>query len=419
MMSRLSRPVSLLVLTAWLTVACFGVAHAADGELDSTFGGDGKVTTVFENGARARAVAVQADGRIVVVGAAAGPSVSGEFALARYEDDGDLDATFGVGGTLTTPITPMGGDEAYAVAVQADGKIVAAGTANQELFALARYEPDGTLDPTFGTGGIVATDITPGKRDIAYSVAIQSDGKIVTAGTTGTNRPKFALARYDIDGALDTSFGEDGTVITGFGGWGIAGEMLIQPNGKILLAGHGGRGFGLARYLPDGTLDPSFGGDGKVTAVPLGWAMALALQPDGRIVVAGDRDIFVSAVVRFTRHGELDRTFGGDGKVLTDIGGVEQALIGLVIQPNSRIVGAGHAGPHEYGEAVEWRFVLTRLRADGTLDRTFGRHGKVSTRFAGGAFAIDATAQPDGKVVVVGGAGASNTEAFAVARYLV
>jgi uncharacterized delta-60 repeat protein len=387
-------------------------ALAADGQLDPTFGRDGKVTTSFTAGASASAVAVQSDGRIVAAGGA-----GDDFALARYDTEGALDTTFGTGGRVTTGFT--NGAFANAVAIQSDGRIVAAGVAG-DAFALARYDTEGALDTTFGTDGIVTTNLTSG-YDQANGVAIQADGKIVAAGlaTPGSPwRPHFALARYRPDGTLDTSFGDGGTVDTTFGVRGVARAIVLQPDQKIVLAGTNGGGFALARYDSDGTLDASFGNGGKVaTALSAGGsAYAVALQPDGRIVAAGSYDFYWFALARFRVHGGLDRTFGGDGFVTTDVGqGGEQWVSGLVIRSNGKVVAAGGEGPHEGGEAAP-RFVLTRYRANGVLDPMFGGDGDIITRFKNGAAAGGVTTQSDGKIVVVG---TSAGESFALARYVV
>lgn len=411
------RRAALVAGMAWiLMVTSGGVARAADGDLDTSFGGDGKVTTRFPIGAYARAVAIQPDGKIVAAGAAAGASEMGEFALARYETDGSLDTTFGVNGRVTTAISAGGGDEARTVAIQPDGKIVAAGT-NLRRFEVVRYDSDGSLDPTFGNGGIVRTNLTPG-RDMANDLVVQPNGRIVAVGSAGDS-PVFALVRYTPDGSLDPTFGGDGTVLTEYGIWGVASAAVLQPDGRIVAVGFNGWGFALARYRRNGNLDPSFGADGKVgNSFRLGWAGAVALQPDGKIVAAGDRDIFHFAVARYTTHGRLDPTFSRDGRLTTEVGGEEQGVMGLVIQPSGKIVAAGGSGPHEYGSPTPWRFVLMRYRANGVVDPAFGNDGKVITRFPNGAFAWGAAAQPDGRIVVVGGAGESNREAFALARYL-
>jgi uncharacterized delta-60 repeat protein len=249
---------------------------AGSATLDSTFGGDGKVITDFgPSFDGATAVAIQADGKIVAVGGAGGNG--GRFALARYDTDGTLDATFGGDGKVRTDFTNRS-DVALAVAIQADGKIVAAGditrfTPNGVVgrFALARYDTNGTLDPTFGGDGRVTTSFTDGE-DGASAVAIQADGKILAAGSANASCfcSRFALARYDDDGTLDATFGGDGKVTTRFAHGGQATAMAIQADGKIVAAGSANAScfcsrFALARYDDDGTLDATFGGDGKVT----------------------------------------------------------------------------------------------------------------------------------------------------------
>jgi uncharacterized delta-60 repeat protein len=415
-----ARRASLLVLVVLLfPFALPAPAFAAAGELDTTFGGDGKVTTSFAGGGYANAVAIQSDGKIVAAG-----GTGTEFAVARYDTDGALDPTFGTDGKVTTGFT--GGGSANAVAIQSDGKIVAAGIAggtSSEEFAVARYDTDGALDPTFGTDGIVTTDLTPA-WDEAKAVAIQDNGKIVAVGlgTPGSPwRPRFALARYGSDGTPDTSFGDGGTVLTKFGMGGVARAIVLQPDHKMVVAGTAGGSFAVVRYEPHGSLDTSFGNQGKmVTLLPgdaPGNANAVTIQPDGRIVVAGSYDFFRFALARLRVNGKLDTTFGGDGFVITDVGqGSEQWVSGVVIQSNGRIVAAGTGGPHEYGEAPP-AFVLTRYRATGILDTTFGDgDGKVITEFANGATAGGVAAQADGRIVVVGNHAWGS---FALARYLV
>ena len=398
-----------------LVMAFGGVARAEDGALDATFGGDGKVTTTFTNGAYANDVAVQADGLIVAAGAAAGDDFNGVFAVARYAPDGMPDPTFGGDGTVTTAIGAAG-DEAKALAIQADGKIVAVGT-NGDRFELARYETNGDLDDSFGTNGVVTTNPTP-SWDVAYGTALQPNGKIVVAGfgTPGAPfRPRFVLARYTTAGELDPSFGGGGVLISRLG---TARDVVVQPDGKIVAAGYDSSGMALARYRRDGTLDPTFGGDGTVGAPRNAGAFALALQPNGRIVAGGAFDFFAFEVVRFTAGGKLDRTFGHDGAVTTDVGGSEQGVAAIAIQPTGKIVAVGSSGPHEGGEDSAWRFVLTRYRSSGVLDPAFGRAGIVRTRFKDGAAANGSTLQADGRLVVAGGQGEFTRDAFALARYM-
>jgi uncharacterized delta-60 repeat protein len=234
--------------------------YRKDGTLDPTFGGDGKVATNFTSvGDGAVAVALQANGRIVAAGWAKN---SLKFALARYRTDGSRDPDFSGNGKLTTNFTP-GEDAAHAVAIQDDGRIVAAGFigegSDEPRFALARYDTDGTLDPTFGADGRVSTNFVDDSLDVARGVSIQSDGKILAAGSAGedSGNSKFGLARYEVDGSLDPTFGTDGRVTTNFAGgvdqFDLAEAVTIQANGKIVAAGQDGSfvgRFALARYLP-------------------------------------------------------------------------------------------------------------------------------------------------------------------------
>jgi uncharacterized delta-60 repeat protein len=293
--------------------AKFALARlTSDGTLDATFGINGRVRTdLTSRGDYAEGMAIQADGKIVVVGgAASGP---GKFGLARYNSDGTLDATFGGDGTVMTAFGAEASG-AGAVAMEADGKIVAVGLAQPDhgnrrdaQFALARYNGDGTLDTSFGGDGEVETDFTSG-FDFATGVAIQADGRVVVGGQAGSG--KFALARYTSDGTLDATFGVNGKVRTDFTPKGdYASGLAIQTDGKIVVAGTGFGQFALARYNSDGSLDASFGSDGKVMTdfTPRGdGATDVAIQADGRILVAGmansGRSKMKVALARYLAH---------------------------------------------------------------------------------------------------------------------
>jgi uncharacterized delta-60 repeat protein len=344
-----------------------------DGTLDPTFNGTGKVLTDFSGSGSddiASSVDVQSDGKIVVAGYSYASGTSYDFALARYNPDGTLDPTFNGTGKVLTDFSGSGSDDfASALAIQRDGKIVVAGystaSGTSYDFALARYNPDGTLDPTFNGTGKVLTDFGGSglSLDVASSVAIQPDGKIVGAGESRSDVSptfsSFALARYNPDGTLDPTFNGTGRVLTDFSGPG-SGEAVvavaIQPDGKIVAAGNSsGRSwdFALARYNPDGTLDPTFNGTGKVLTDFSGsgsydFAHALAIQPDGKIVVAGESEPSGQsysdfALARYTSRGRLDRRFGASGKVLTNFLFRARAWA-LVIQPDGKIVAAGGFG---------------------------------------------------------------------------
>jgi uncharacterized delta-60 repeat protein len=423
--------VSALCLAA---LALPGAAVGAPGDLDATFGTGGKVTTDFGPGSNsAAAVAIQADSKTV----AAGSSGSGHFALGRYKTDGSLDASFGIGGKVTTDV---GGffEAASAVAIQANGKIIAAGgTAPGGFccqFALVRYNSDGSLDMSFGSGGKVTTFF--GGIATASSVAIQADGKIIAAGSKfdpfGTG---FALARYNSDGSLDTSFGSAGKVITSFGGAsdGVTG-VATQVDGKVVATGGGGPGndFLAARYNSDGSLDTSFGSGGKVTTDFGGFdgANAVSIQADGKIVAAGVGGSRF-ALARYNADGSLDTSFGGGGKVTTQFFGENiESANGVAIQQNGKIVAAGRAFSQ-----FDPSYALARYNIDGSLDTSFGTGGKVTTDFGNPSDvgvlcpsgrkdcsednAADVAIQPDGKIVAVGGGGACVPACeWTLARYL-
>ncbi len=204
-----------------------------DGDLDVTFGDDGMVTTDFGTESVGNAVAPQKDGKIVVAGAA-DVNEDSLFGIARYNVDGSLDATFGMEGTVTT-FFDEGEGQGNAIALQKDGKIVVAGTVDPGGFGVARYNVDGSLDATFGTGGKVTTIFTG--SDEGNAIVLQKDGKIVMAGTTSTD---FAIARYNTDGSLDISFGTEGKVITDFGTIDVGNAIALQKDGKIVIAGTSG-----------------------------------------------------------------------------------------------------------------------------------------------------------------------------------
>ncbi len=286
--------------------------YNADGTLDTMFSDDGKEVTDFGGDDYGESVVMQSDGKILVAGYASIGS-SNDFALARYNADGTLDTTFSGDGKVTTDFG--GYDHGLSVVMQSDGKIIVAGFAssgNIYDFALARYNTDGSLDTTFSDDGKVTTDFA----GIGYSVVIQGDGKIIVAGSTFNDSSyDFALARYNSDGSLDTTFSGDGKVSTDFGGGDDHGQSVVmQPDGKIIVAGfafNGSGDFVIARYNADGSLDTTFSDDGKVVTDFGGddYGESMVMQPDGKIVVAGASDNVSSdgfALARFNSDGSLD-----------------------------------------------------------------------------------------------------------------
>jgi uncharacterized delta-60 repeat protein len=421
------RPFVAAFLGVLVLVALPSAAYAAPGDLDGTFSSDGKLTTNFASGFDgAFGVVVQSDGRIVAAGAAAGGG--GRFGLARYNADGSLDVTFGGDGRVTTNFTSKF-DASSALALQTDGRIIVAGLAGGRLvygddqkFALARYNADGSLDTTFSGDGKVTTNLTSGP-EFAHSVAIQGDGKIVAAGRGSGGGGRMALARYNADGTLDTSFSGDGRLTTNFTARDDRAEkVMIQGDSKIVVAGttayyRGSGKFALARYNVDGSLDTSFSGDGKVTTNFTGafdGAFAGAIQIDGKIVAAGEAGGNLG-VARYMIDGTLDTTFSGDGVTITSFtSGIDYADE-ITIDSNGMIIAAGSA--NYFGR--DSKFALSRYNADGTLDTTFSSDGKLTTNFTSGDDSGYSVAlQPlDGKIVAAGYAAGSGGR-FALARYL-
>jgi uncharacterized delta-60 repeat protein len=342
---------------------------------------------------------------------------AGPLAVSAQAAPGDLDLGFGSNGKVLTDFGSSSIDQALAVALQPDGKIVAAGGSGSD-FALARYNADGSLDSSFGSGGKVLTDFGSSSIDGARAVALQPDGRIVAAGTSRAGGSfDFALARYNADGSLDPGFGSGGKVLTDIGSSSFdqALAIALQPDGKIVAAGNGG--FALARYNADGSLDSSFGSGGKVlTDAGISNLAAIALQPDGKIVAAGESlaaGPLDFALARYNADGSLDSSFGSGGKVLTNLGSLDGARA-VVVQVNGKIVAAGYSFA---GGSRD--FALVRYNADGSLDPGFGSGGKVLTDIGSSSFdaASAAVLQPDGKIVAAGSIGLITSD-FALVRYL-
>ena len=406
----------LIVLTASLLAAA--TAQSSPGELDASFGGDGKQTTDFGDHDYGSAVAIQDDGKSVVAGRSGAGST-----LARYRADGSLDPAFSGDGMVTEPGAPF---SARFVAIQADDKILVAGDSGTD-FALARYLADGSLDPAFA-GGALTTDL--GGSDYARALAIQADGAIVVAGSSGGN---FALARYSANGSLDRSFSGDGLATTDLGGSDHAQAVAIQ-GGEIVVAGVSDDDkFALARYGADGSLS----GDGTVTT-PLGGqtANAAAIQPDGAVVVAGAITVVPTdphafphddlAVTRYTADGVLDTSFGVGGRQTADFGyGYTANDVGtaLALLADGKIVVAGWTAMVDWVFTSGRDFVLARYTPDGSPDVSFGGGGGLITSFMdvyydADDFILDVALQPDGKIVATGGTtGEDWSSDVALARY--
>jgi len=293
-----------------------------DGSLDPSFGNGGIVLTSFPGqGSYAFDVALLPDGKIVAAGThfinfqPSEQTSDTNFAIVRYNSDGSLDTSFGsLGGGVSTDFDGNN-DDAFSILVQPDGKLVAVGSALNLAdfynFAAARYDTNGSLDTSFGTGGKVRLDFGNHDFDRAHAAALQADGKIVAAGfaiSNGGLTQPFALARWNANGSLDTSFDGDGKALIDFGSFSQAAwDVLVQPDGKIVTAGYpnsegSDSDFLLARQLPDGTLDASFGTGGKVRTSfgdLNGGAEGAALLPDGRVVAVGWQAVFADVSAQF------------------------------------------------------------------------------------------------------------------------
>ncbi len=416
--------------------------------LDYTFADSGTVRSYVSGSGefndRASAVAIQPDGKIVVIGTSGAIGPHTEFAVARYDTDGTFDAGFGTNGSVRFPINGSNGtdDEAYGVALQPDGKIIVAGFAfisstTGVEFAVARLNPNGTLDNSFGggSGTSLAGIGSSGGLAEAYSVALQEDGKIVLGGYCESPplNITFALARFDSSGVVDGSFGNSGTVRTSLSTSRAYGySVALQPDGKILLAGTDGSLFALARYQSGGSVDSAFGTNGITLNAITGSngnndnAYGVAVQKDGRIVLAGRAADsvfhFGFALARYNANGTLDSTFAHSGTSMTFIygDGLRNGFArGLVLQPDGRIVMVGTS----YDTSGHGEFAVARFDTNGTLDNSFGTKGTTRNPIIGGTGFADGAAsaaiQSNGKIVAVGSSmDQSNNTAFAAARYL-
>jgi len=417
---------------------------AADGDLDPTFGIGGQVMTDFNHSTDwANAVAIQPDGKMVVVGTTYKQNdfSDEDFAVTRYNPDGTLDTTFGRGGKVHTDFPGLAAVPS-SVVIQPDGRIIVAGGAFPLFtflgnFEIVRYMPNGNLDKSFGDNGIVTTVFQAGSY--ASAVALQSDGKIIAAGTVyvdfiigDQSDTDFALARYNKNGSLDTTFGNGGLVSTDFVGMeDDAFSVLIQRDGKIVAVGSANNpvtyyDFAAVRYLSNGSIDDTFGVSGKVTTdfgdQNFDRAQSALLQPDGKIVAAGfaisqGGGVQNFSVARYTANGLLDNNFSSDGKTQITFGDCCQSANQVLLQSDGKIIAVGYANT----EDSDSDFLLTRLSPNGTIDPAFGLAGKVRTSFGdlnGGA--NGAALQPDGKIVAVGfqATFSNRWSEFALARYL-
>ncbi len=299
------------------------------------------------------------------------------FALVRFLPDGTLDNTFGTGGKTITD-TGSSFSLPSAIALQADGKIVTAGIIGTSTFfdiVMVRYTTTGTPDSTFGSAGVVVTSVED--EDQARAMAIQPDGKILLAGYSALNgTADYIVIRYQTDGSLDEDFGAGGVVATDVSNIDLASSMLLLPDGKILVGGNtnyqnfANEDVGLVQYNPDGSLDTNFGDNGKMIIADgtIGFVWSMARQPDGKIFIAGESGLFNDirwALIRTLPNGALDEEFGFDGGITTDLPGDHEFPAVVLIQPDSKVVMAGRVGP-----STDYNFAVARYNAGLNLQAT-------------------------------------------------
>jgi len=395
----------IVLVGSVLTARCtWGTA----GDLDASFGTNGlAVAGISAEFDVVRKLVIQPDGKIVAAGDAGAP-LNNDYALARFNSDGTLDATFGVGGMVRTPMVTCC-EQVSDVVAQPDGKLVVAG-----IGSLVRYDQNGTLDPTFGAGGVVFTSPI---YAAALGITVQSDGKLVVAGRVSGSAEPGVVVRYHSDGSLDDTFATGGILTTT-----VAREIVLQPDGKIVVSGI--RALGELYFLrcdADGVPDPTLGVNGETTLIVsrMRTLEAMLLQPDGKLVVAGTADHvnqFASddfVLVRVLANGARDNSFGTGGTVRTSIAEFDTAYA-LVQQADGKLIAAGQANDF----VQPGRPAITRYNSDGSLDSTFGNGG---TLLAGAApmdaargLAIDA----DGRIVIGGTGSVLENNEFVVARLI-
>lgn len=400
------------------------VTNAQSGVLDPSFGNDGIVATVISGTYNlAHATVVQPDGKIIVVGQAGEPATY-KVAVARYNTDGSLDTTFGNNGTLIIEVGPA---KSYgtAVALQEDGKIVIGAYTWDNVtgdFALIRLNEDGSFDNSFGHSGIVIANSN--RSEVSETMVILDDGKILLGGYSDDN---FAVAKFNADGTIDTSFGANGYSITTFmSSPSFIKKIALQSDGKIVLAGFlinesNIYEMAVARLNTDGTLDNSFGTDGKIS-FNIGngndYLEGVAIQDDGKILLGGHKWIMNFglrhdlAVVRLHENGSFDTTYGDNGVATARLVDGANYSRDILLQPDNKVIISGFTVLEE-----EYNMAMARFDSDGNLDDTFGIDGMVSTNIHED-YSNAITLQGDNKIILAGYSyNASGASEFIVARY--
>lgn len=397
------------------------IAHSQTGVLDPTFGSNGIArTSLPQQAIVAQHSCVQDDGKILVVGYTS--DTANRICIARYNVNGSLDVTFGNNGLVIA--SPNGGNAiANDIAVQADGKIVVVGR-EQELF-VARYNSDGTSDNTFGNSGYVSTSVL--NNATASAVAIQPDGKIVVGGNGMNSMPDgtaFVLLRYGPNGSLDQTFGSSGVVVvdiaagSGLGALDILNTIKLQSDGKIIAAGVSGPNVAIARVMSNGIIDSSFGTAGIVTknyaSVGNSVFNDVVLQPDGKVVAVGSAfDAHANVlIVRYESTGKEDITFGNNGSLISSLSQQNSYASAVLLQADGKMIIGGEA----YKNGAP-QFALARYDNAGVLDATFGTNGTVITTADNNNSSICDIELYSGAIIAVGSNKLSSKTDFIIARY--
>lgn len=426
----------LTVLFTFLSASLSYSSFSQPGTLDQSFGNQGKVVTNLNVDETGKCMALQPDGKILIGGSVASAGQPADFLVLRYKTDGTLDSTFANKGRKRIDFK-KNNDVATALVLLTDGSILVAGTAYNPVdasdanFVVTKLLSDGTTDNSFGPNGRLFIDIQ-GRKDEASGIAITSDNKILISGTTSNtdgSESAFVVVEYNEDGTLNTSFGDGGKKIVGFGiNFATCNAMAIQSDNKIVLGGtfantSNQSNFALARLTSAGILDNTFGGTGRVAIDLYGkndMLNSITIQGD-KIIAAGttfndvantDADF---AIARINSDGTIDNTFGTAGKVKTDYNSTYNGIssVGLLSDGEIIVSGVVDNGTTDLG------FLVAGYSADGVLDNNFGTNGFTETYFTNASATPNAMViQSDDKIVVTGDAATNGATAdVALARY--
>ncbi len=373
------------------------------GDLDTSFAGNGKKAINFGGMDAAQVVLVQPDGRILLAG---GGGAASSFCAARLRTNGNLDTTFGATGKRKVDFGAAD-ESAFGAALQPDGKIVLVGDSHLQP-AVVRLNRAGTRDTTFSGDG--KKIFSWGAIGRVQAVIVLSSGKLLLGGFSGPEGGNIQVARMNPNGALDTTFATGGIATVDFGGDDFGLAMARQANGRIVIAGRSTvAGAVVARLRTTGALDPDFGTGGRVSLGP-GILRAVLVQPDRKIIVAGNaKNPDEMTVTRLNPGGTPDGGFGNAGTATLDFGNLANPLDDAVLQPDGKIVVAGFS---QEGQVA----AVARLNPDGKPDATFGNAGKATVDFGVAMFGHAVALQKNGRIVVAGQL--SGTDDFAVARLL-